>query len=386
MKRMIEIRRVEDGNVSEPMITFSTSKKVRDLSLELKAILNERWKGTGASEVIGEEADEETHLTDTGVTSFVRKGNIITNSPEISNPDVYHHTGNNSFVIGNYDKPANCGPLFFHTGKGEVKTDYSVVFTVYPVGYVLNTGKMSYSIFGKRIPLYLKSIGTRNIRSRDITEGHIFPDLKALAKYLESHKKSLVYVTREYGYDLSVEPACILFSEDMDSIPEKDKRYLPEVERILDEISAEANVEESTGEELSGTASEEERVQEAVLRLVRLGVPRNPVVNEFKTHRKIYQSENGGILYDLNEETEKAVQELKKYSDKLPYAVVTTHAIFGTCHAVLYVSREKSDWECERPDRKGFCVAFVYNTDNPEFSEFGEICVQEANGGLVRTV
>ena len=54
-------------------------------------------------------------------------------------------------------------------------------------------------------------------------------------------------------------------------------------------------------------------------------------------------------------------------------------------YAVLYVSKDKTEWKYQRPDKHGFCNAYVYNADEPDYSEGGEICVQGAHGGLFRT-
>ena len=195
-------------------------------------------------------------------------------------------------------------------------------------------------------------------------------------------------MVKAYGYSFSVEPCCSLFASSLEEIREKDRRCLPELEALLERINA-ADAEENEdneGEEvLTGTASAEEMKEEAVRRLRSLRVMEKPVVKDFIQSGKIYRSEAGGILYDLDENSRKALSVFKQKWDYLPYAVIVSYTEVGTMYTILFVSPDKEKWPGERPDPKdGFCYAYVYNTDTPIFSALGGVGIEGANGGLVR--
>ena len=49
-----------------------------------------------------------------------------------------------------------------------------------------------------------------------------------------------------------------------------------------------------------------------------------------------------------------------------------------------FVRNDKEEWNLERADNHGRCYAYVYNADHPELSEYGEVQIVSANGGLMR--
>lgn len=126
---------------------------------------------------------------------------------------------------------------------------------------------------------------------------------------------------------------------------------------------------------------------EAVKRMRLLGLDLQ-TVDAFKKG-KVWQSEYIGLLYELDEEAQKAV---KKVTDNggLVYHVVKTTCDFGDgCpqnhYSVLYVSKYEEEWEADVEDMKqGYVYTYVYNSTIPEFSEYGSIFVESSCGGLVR--
>ena len=248
MKRVVEVRCVSQGKISDPGIRFTTTKKINDLFQDLTVVLKERWTGIKAAEVIGEKADEDTRLIRTGVTSFSKKGNIMTSMP-VSRSDI-QHTGRNSCIMGGNKSQNEPGRMKFITRNGEVETE-EYVFTVYPEGYVINTGKTGYNLFGAAHARYLVSIGSRNVKSGAISAAHVYPTLQAVVKYLDRHKDTLRYLHEEYGYNIQIEPACTLFAADMTAIPDSDKKFLSEIESLLQDIS---KADPGNDEMLEGTA------------------------------------------------------------------------------------------------------------------------------------
>lgn len=381
--KVVEMRQYVAGKVSDPVIQFRTGKKIDNLFGDLKRVLFERWKGLMAQEIIGDKADEETYLVNTGVSSFSTCKNVLTNRPAPGKQDI-HHTGRNSCVMGSIDARNQPGPITFRTGKGDVQTECSYIFTVYPEGYVINTGKTGCNLFGVQHALYLVSIGKKNVKTGNLNGAHIFPSLTAVAQYMERHRDVFRYLVEKYGYEIRVEPACENFAKDMDAVPEKEKKKIPEIDKLIREINASDCLESEETEKLKGVATKKEMKREAIKRLTHLGVMED-VVESFISEGKIYMSEFGGILYDLDQGAKEAVERTEKQFPCLPYAVIKTVHEVGILYAVLYVSKDKTEWKYQRPDKYGLCHAYVYNADEPDYSEGGEICVQGAHGGLFRT-
>lgn len=69
----------------------------------------------------------------------------------------------------------------------------------------------------------------------------------------------------------------------------------------------------------------------------------------------------------------------KKYNCLVYHAIVTYGMI-----ALLFVGDDKENWEYERLEND-YIFAYVYNMDNPDCSEFGDIFLTSDNGALVRT-
>lgn len=101
-----------------------------------------------------------------------------------------------------------------------------------------------------------------------------------------------------------------------------------------------------------------------------------------------------GVLFSLKgytfeEECRLALKDLEKNSQNItPYHIVEGRYEFGHCFAVLFVDgNEDSDMSRLEPVNDGEyeVFAYVYNVDEPTYSEFGYICVRGAGGGVVRT-
>lgn len=329
---------------------------------------------------------EDCTIVRTGITCYSTKGLIMSNDPEVIAASDEVHTGANSAIIGpraskniHYDaEPVRV----LYPGDGEVKElNLKLAITVYPEGYIINAGKTSYNIFGRPQEMYFSSIGKKHFKCTSAQGARVFKDLNSLIKYMENNKDVFHYMVTENSYNFSVEPACELFASSMYEIPEKDKKHVERLSDLLDVINTLPETEDDE-EVLEGEASQEEITNEAIRRLIRLGVM-DTVIEKFK-NGELFMSEFGGILYDLNEDAKIAVSVVKDRGD-IPYAVCRSQTEIGDLYAVLFVSPDKNGWDFERPDREGNCFAYTYNASCPVFSEFGEIQITSANGGLVRT-
>ena len=86
----------------------------------------------------------------------------------------------------------------------------------------------------------------------------------------------------------------------------------------------------------------------------------------------------------LDEEANKAVEEVKKLGFTPWHVVKTEDGGVGTMYTVLYVSGETADWKYERMDKHGTLQAYVRNATYPECSEIGSVTLACANGGFMR--
>lgn len=129
----------------------------------------------------------------------------------------------------------------------------------------------------------------------------------------------------------------------------------------------------------------ETMVAEAVKRMKILKMLEQPI-KEFKEEGVLNLSENGGILYWLDEKQKKIVADFEKEFGGLVYHVIHSMTNFGEMLSLLYVSKYEEEWECDIEDLKeGMAVAYVVNLSMPDCSESGTIGVQPSIGGVRRT-
>ena len=124
---------------------------------------------------------------------------------------------------------------------------------------------------------------------------------------------------------------------------------------------------------------------QAVERMKKLGIMEQPV-KEFEDEGKLNLSENGGLLYYLNEDEQKMVDDFEKENNGLVYHVIKSRTTIGLMYALLYVSEYLEEWEMDMEDLgEGQALAYVVNMDMPDCSEFGTIGIKPSVGGLIRT-
>lgn len=128
----------------------------------------------------------------------------------------------------------------------------------------------------------------------------------------------------------------------------------------------------------------EDMKSEAIKRMRKLGLF-SQVIKEFKEDDILHLSESGGYLYWLDEKQKKIVEDFEKESGNIVYHVVRSFTNMGEMLSLLIVSKYEEDWEMDWeniPD--GYVFSYVVNLDEPMFSEYGTITVQNRIGGLVR--
>ena len=328
-------------------------------------------------------------IANVGVKEFGRKGSIL---DSMSHENVFQRqTGTYSTIYGVVDKPYK-EPDFLTIRKDgkEETTNLKLGFIAYEEGWVMNTGKKTTSIFGYSNPAYLKSIGTRNFHGGSLSDCRIFKDKKSLLNYIKKNESSLKYLVKTYGYEWTIEPTNSYFAEDykemLNTLSAKKKEKELSLDKELSEFIILLNTIEEEVEEdypLPSMPITEEMVKdEAIERMKRMNLY-SKIINDFKNTGKIYFSEFGGVLYDLDEEAQKVVEECKSLGC-IPYHVVKTTTTFGRLIQVLYVSREIDSWNEERRQRDDYMMNYCYNASE-NFAEFGESKFESANGGLVRT-
>lgn len=125
------------------------------------------------------------------------------------------------------------------------------------------------------------------------------------------------------------------------------------------------------------------QVKEALERMVMLNLSRQ-CINAFK-QGKVWESEGPGSLYEVNETEQSYIDKFEEKYNAVVYHMIHNKFEFGECYAMLYVSKDKVEWQEDRYDIEDHTpMVYVYNVDEPMFSEFGCIGIRPSIGGLVR--
>ena len=139
-------------------------------------------------------------------------------------------------------------------------------------------------------------------------------------------------------------------------------------------------------------ATKEQQKTEALARMKILKIMGN-VCNAFRVSNRVFYSERrnqvfDGILYWLDNEDKyiKIKNDFEKETGALVYHAQLAHTEFGDLLALLYVSKNESDWDIDKDMLKnGETLAYVYNLTDHGLSESGLIGVAPRNGGITRT-
>lgn len=124
--------------------------------------------------------------------------------------------------------------------------------------------------------------------------------------------------------------------------------------------------------------------QEALKRIKMLELHPN-VARELEKESKLNASEHMGALFWLKEGEEKVIRKIEEEYGVFIYHCIRTYTQMGMLLSCLYVSSSEEEWEMERADLiENSPLAYVYNANYPDFSEFGGIGIRPMFGGVIR--
>ena len=88
---------------------------------------------------------------------------------------------------------------------------------------------------------------------------------------------------------------------------------------------------------------------------------------------------------ELPKEILAQVRELEERHGLMAYAAIKTETEFGLLYDILYVCKDKEDWEMDAELMEdNVAMSYCINTTEPAFSEFGTIGLASMYGGLYR--
>lgn len=133
-------------------------------------------------------------------------------------------------------------------------------------------------------------------------------------------------------------------------------------------------------------ATIEERKNEAIKRMEALKLDKT-CINAFKKGNPWMSESRYGSLYEINDkEVKDKIKEFENKYNATVYHLIHNYTEFGELYSFLYVSNNEEEWEDDNADiRDGYAIAYVWNVNEEDFSEFGSIRVKSVFGGLVRT-
>lgn len=114
------------------------------------------------------------------------------------------------------------------------------------------------------------------------------------------------------------------------------------------------------------------------------------VITEFEKDDTLYYSEYknkvfSAVLYWVSnrEDLTELVKKVEEEKGILVYHAILTPTIYGTYFSLLYVSKNKKEWENEKTDLKdSLPLAYCTNLSDSKMAEFGGIQIAGAMGGI----
>jgi len=100
----------------------------------------------------------------------------------------------------------------------------------------------------------------------------------------------------------------------------------------------------------------------------------------------VWESENIGSLYELNDDEKKIVEQFEKeHKDSKVYHVIHNLFEFGEIYDLLYVDKNFDEWVYFDDDlESNMTFVYAYNKTDDNCSEFGSIGIKSNIGGLIR--
>lgn len=298
-------------------------------------------------------------------------------------------TGENSFIFGPNSSleekaPKNVVLWNPNNENKEEVLDLRVGFVLYEEGWVISTGKTSSNILGITNTAYITSIGTRNIRSSFKSGAKIFKTKKSLLEYLKKHKETFKFCVEKYDYNLSIETTCDYFEQELSKkvVKAKEKEIDVEINSLLEEINYCDDISDGYDDFDLPSEVNETTIREEILYRMKKYDLWDEIVKKYKSENKIYMSESGGIIYDLDETAKEIVEKVIEYACT-PFHVIHTFSSIGEFYQVLFVSKDTSQWRYERGRKDGYMYNCCFNKTYDNI-EFGESQFISCNGGMQR--
>ena len=133
--------------------------------------------------------------------------------------------------------------------------------------------------------------------------------------------------------------------------------------------------------------TKEQRKEKAVELMKQLQIYK-PYINDFKKDNLVtYFERHIGYWTYQNKELDKKIKEIEKEYNLTVYAVTHEFFEFGECYDFLYVSNDNEDWDCILDpinSKQFYARAYVWNKTDDYCSEFGDVIIFTALGGLRR--
>lgn len=131
--------------------------------------------------------------------------------------------------------------------------------------------------------------------------------------------------------------------------------------------------------------NKKEMKNEVIKRMKILRLHQN-VLDDFINENKLNKSDSPvGALYWLDEKELEMVKDFENKHNVIVYHIIHTFSNLGETYELLFITKEKEEWEAEKVDLKnGFALAQVIVMDDSPNSEMGYIGIENINGGLIR--
>ena len=133
--------------------------------------------------------------------------------------------------------------------------------------------------------------------------------------------------------------------------------------------------------------TKEQRKEKAVELMKQLQIYK-PYINDFKKDNLVtYFERHIGYWTYQNKELDKKIKQIEKEYNLTVYAVTHEFFEFGECYDFLYVSNDVEEWDYILDpinSRQFYARAYVWNKTDDSCSEFGDVIIFTALGGLRR--
>lgn len=182
------------------------------------------------------------------------------------------------------------------------------------------------------------------------------------------------------GYEYSLEYASSFFEEFYKKDLEKsEKKALKHDEQMATIEELLSDINDTQDEDLQHVYGKTQ-LEEAVIRMKELSLSER-VINQFEKHGKVFISDMGGALFELDENARQLINEIEK-TGNLVYHILRT----GPMYSALFVSADKSYWEEEKYDKRTNLIYSYATMGQFGYDSFegGDIQVVPVAGGLSR--